>query len=62
VTVDPAANKLARQMFEYVRTAPMAPKANRVLYIGDDAGGVKPLDDLGTNYNARHWHDLNRAG
>jgi beta-galactosidase len=49
VTVDPAANKLARQMFEYVRTAPLAPKANRVLYIGDDAG-AKTLDDLGGNY------------
>jgi beta-galactosidase len=47
--VDPAVNKLAKQVLEYVRTAPITAKASRVLYIGDDAG-TKTLDNLGVNY------------
>jgi beta-galactosidase len=50
ITQDPAAHKLARQLMEYVRTAPITPKAERVIYVGDD-NGAKTLDMLGLNYN-----------
>ncbi|MDQ3814864.1 MAG: beta-galactosidase, partial [Armatimonadota bacterium] len=49
VTQDPAARKLARQLMEYMRTAPITPKAQKVLYIGDD-NGAKMLDMLGVVY------------
>jgi beta-galactosidase len=47
--IDPAANTLAKQLLQYVRTAPIAAKANRVIYIGGDSG-AKTLDNLGVNY------------
>jgi beta-galactosidase len=49
VPVDPAARKLAAQLLNYVTTAPITPKATKVLYVGDD-NGAKTLDDLGVNY------------
>jgi beta-galactosidase len=53
--VDPAANTLAKRVLEYVRTAPIAAKANRVLYIGADSG-AKTLDNLGVKLHTRHCH------
>jgi beta-galactosidase len=46
---DAAANKLLAQLIEYVRTAPIPAKADRVVYVGDASGG-KALDDLGVVY------------
>jgi beta-galactosidase len=49
IAQDPAARKLAQQLLNYVTTAPVAPKASKVLYVGDD-NGAKTLDDLGVTY------------
>ena len=49
VALDPAAQRLGRQLMEYVRIAPIAPKVQKVIYLGDDAG-AKTLDMLGVVY------------
>ncbi|MGD0497896.1 MAG: beta-galactosidase [Bryobacteraceae bacterium] len=46
---DPAALQLASQIMHYAQTAPLAPKASKTAYIGDDAG-AKLLDELGLLY------------
>jgi beta-galactosidase len=46
---DPAALLLAAQLVRYAQTAPLAPKARKTLYFGDDAG-AKLLNDLGLLY------------
>jgi beta-galactosidase len=48
--VDPAARKLARQLVDYVVSAPLSPKATIVNYIGDDAGATL-LNSLGVKYS-----------
>ncbi|HEV7301151.1 MAG TPA: hypothetical protein VGN72_17425 [Tepidisphaeraceae bacterium] len=47
---DAAANKLAHQVMEHVRAGAIAPKADRVVYVGNDAG-ANLLDDLGVRYD-----------
>jgi beta-galactosidase len=47
---DPAADRLAAQLMAHVRTAPLTPKAAKVIYVGDDTG-AKMLDDLGVVYS-----------
>jgi beta-galactosidase len=46
---DPAALQLASQLVQYAQTAPILPKAQKTIYIGDN-GGAKLLDDLGLLY------------
>ncbi|MGD0743575.1 MAG: beta-galactosidase [Verrucomicrobiota bacterium] len=46
---DPAALELAGRIMNYVLTAPLTPKVNKMFYIGDDFG-AKLLDDLGFLY------------
>ncbi|MGD0500821.1 MAG: beta-galactosidase, partial [Bryobacteraceae bacterium] len=46
---DPAALHLANRIVRYAQTAPLAPKASKTAYIGDDAG-AKLLDELGLLY------------
>jgi beta-galactosidase len=46
---DMAALHLANQILSYAQTAPLAPKASKTTYIGDDAG-AKLLDELGLLY------------
>lgn len=46
---DPAATKLARQLFEHVRTAPVKAKATQTVYLGDDAGAAT-LTTLGVRF------------
>lgn len=45
----PAANQLARRIVEYARTAALAPRAERVVYIGA-AADAAVLDELGVKY------------
>lgn len=47
--LDAAAAKLAQQAIEYAVNAPLSPKANKVILIGDDADKAK-LDALGLIY------------
>jgi beta-galactosidase len=49
-TADPAAAKIARQLFSYVATAPLAPRVETV-YLGGP-NGQKTLNDLGVNFKA----------
>lgn len=46
---DPAAHRLARQLFEYVRTAPVPPKAGMVVFTGGD-DDARMLEFLGVEF------------
>lgn len=46
---DPAARRVAERLLEHVETSPLAPRAGRTVYVGDDAG-QSLLDGLGLRY------------
>jgi len=48
--LDPAALRLAGQILDYVRSAPLTPKTCKALYFGDDTG-ARLLDDIGLVYD-----------
>ncbi|HEX8833586.1 MAG TPA: hypothetical protein VF719_05265, partial [Abditibacteriaceae bacterium] len=50
VSADPAAEKIARQLFDYVATAPLAPRVETA-YLGGP-NGQKTLNDLGVLFKA----------
>jgi beta-galactosidase len=52
--VDAAARRLAVNVLNYVATAPLAPKAEKVLYVGDAAGAAL-LDMMGVEYEDLHF-------
>lgn len=49
VKLDPAADRLARNIISWVRSAPLAPCAGQALYVGGD-DGAKLLDQIGCDY------------
>ncbi len=49
VTLDPAARLMARRVMDYALHAPLAPRVNKVVYLGGAAGAAW-LDKIGVSY------------